>query len=282
MSEVLAKKCENSVRSSAVNENSWEAGKENRPASADAFLTPKGAGSRKRSHDGASKHVSKRCIIESYTQEVVINGECVYRCVLEDGCDYLQKVFRPSNFERHFRLCHPMAYDLLNIGPLAGKSTSPNTEPAITIRMTVQRLLGGIVKMVTIHGLPFEATEWEGFQEVVGPLLKAYNLTINRHNITKYVSKAAEGINFMISQELKGKMFSLKLDIVSKMYRSMLGINCQYINNSGVVVKRNLGEFISYLFMFYYCTGLIASHFIKRNSFYSVMIIFLKVFFESI
>ncbi|XP_021709861.1 uncharacterized protein LOC110679476 [Aedes aegypti] len=134
-----------------------------------------------------------------------------------------------------------MAYDLLNIGPLAGKSTSPNTEPAITIRMTVQRLLGGIVKMVTIHGLPFEATEWEGFQEVVGPLLKAYNLTINRHNITKYVSKAAEGINFMISQELKGKMFSLKLDIVSKMYRSMLGINCQYINNSGVVVKRNLG-----------------------------------------
>ncbi|XP_062698896.1 uncharacterized protein LOC115266423 [Aedes albopictus] len=214
--------------------------KENHPGvvATEPYVTPKKVDNRKRSYDGRG---SKIAIVKSCTQELLLNGESVTRCILEDGCDYIQKVFRQSNFERHFRLCHPVAFDVLGIGPPSEKSSSPNTEPAISIRMTVQRLLGGIVKLVTVHGLPFEAMEWEGFTEVVGPLLKAYNLTINRHNITKYVAKAAEGVNWMISQEVNGRMISLKLDIVSKMYRSMLGINCQYINNSGVVTKRNLG-----------------------------------------
>ncbi|XP_055633221.1 uncharacterized protein LOC129773609 [Toxorhynchites rutilus septentrionalis] len=187
------------------------------------------------------KPPSKRSIITTYTEERLLNGEKMICCVLGENCLYEQKVFRQSNFERHFRLCHPVEYDRLCIGPSAAKSSSPNMEPAITIRMTKQRLVGGIIKMVAIHGLPFEATEWEGFREVVDPLLRAYNLTINRHNITQYVTKAAEGIDWMIGQALNGKLISLKLDIVSKMYRSMLGINCQYINNSGIVVKRNLG-----------------------------------------
>ncbi|XP_062553618.1 uncharacterized protein LOC134218522 [Armigeres subalbatus] len=190
---------------------------------------------------GESRNPSKRSIIRNYTQELFVNGKHNIRCVLVDNCEYSQKLFLQTNFERHFRLCHPAAYELLCIGPAAAKHSSSNAEPAITIRMTKQRLIGGVVKMVTIHGLPFEFTEWDGFQEIVEPLLKAFNLTVNRHNIKQYVAKAAEGIDCLIIQELHGLMISLKMDIVSKMYRSMLGINCQYINNTGAVVKRNLG-----------------------------------------
>lgn len=244
---------ENSLNSGKMSEENGKqsvsdnpARKENHPGvvATEPYVTPKKVDNRKRSYDGRG---SKIAIVKSCTQELLLNGESVTRCILEDGCDYVQKVFRQSNFERHFRLCHPVAFDVLGIGPPSEKSSSPNTEPAISIRMTVQRLLGGIVKLVTVHGLPFEAMEWEGFTEVVGPLLKAYNLTINRHNITKYVAKAAEGVNWMISQEVNGRMISLKLDIVSKMYRSMLGINCQYINNSGVVTKRNLGKWLKHV-----------------------------------
>nr|XP_029732038.1 uncharacterized protein LOC115268145 [Aedes albopictus] len=217
--------------------------------------------------------VTKKSVILAHTKQITVNGEKMLvisgdvlsnltseltieptstvlpwdkilsqqvSCTLEPNCTYMQKVFRSQNFARHFRIAHPSAYNLLCIGePSLNKDDNP--DPSVVIRTSKQKVVGGIVKIHTLHGLPFEAVEWEGFRDILEPQLKAFDLKINRHNVTEYIKTTDDGIDWLIKQELAGLTVSLKLDIVSKMYRSFLGVNCQYVSNHGIIIKRTLG-----------------------------------------
>lgn len=199
---------------------------------------------RKRKHIDSTieEKPTKKSVVLAHTKQIVINAEKMVACALEPNCSYTQKVFRSQNFARHFRLTHPSAYNLLCIGEPTLKADG-TTDPAIIIRTSKQKVVGGVVKLHTLHGLPFNAVEWEGFRDILEPQLKAFNLTINRHNITEYIKTTADGIDWLIKQELAGVTVSLKLDIVSKMYRSFLGVNCQYVSNRGIITKRTLGMY---------------------------------------
>ncbi|XP_062541736.1 uncharacterized protein LOC134209737 [Armigeres subalbatus] len=106
--------------------------------------------------------------------------------------------------------------------------------------MSPKRLLGGLVKMISVNGLPLIGIDWEGMQDVIQPLCEAMNLTVNSHNMRQYVSKVAAGIDKEISMEVEGRLLSLKADIASKMRRSVLGLNAQFVDSKGELQKRTL------------------------------------------
>ena len=49
-------------------------------------------------------------------------------------------------------------------------------------------------------------------------------ISINNHNILKYIDQAAEHIRTFISAALKNRMIMLKYDLITKFRRSILGL----------------------------------------------------------
>lgn len=171
--------------------------------------------------------------------EVLVTGE--HKCTLVDGCAYKQTSLNVANFKRHMKKLHPQEYSDL---PFEDKPTTaelaPKKDGCVTTHMSKVTFLSALVKLVTVDGLPFISMSWEGMQELIHPYCEAFNLVINNQNITDYVQRTAIEIDKVLREELKPRMFSLKIDAASKMHRSVLGINCQFIDEKGVQVKRTL------------------------------------------
>lgn len=154
------------------------------------------------------------------------------------GCEKEFKGFIIGNLKRHFYVVHKDLEESLNDEdlPVAGPS-----KKKIKISMDKSTLCRATIKMVTKDSIPFRILDSEGFREIVDPIYKELGVTINRHNIKDKVSNVAQQIIDMISNELKNKIFSLKIDSATRHGRSILGVNAQFANNKGEIQVRTLG-----------------------------------------
>ncbi|CAI6345244.1 unnamed protein product [Macrosiphum euphorbiae] len=96
--------------------------------------------------------------------------------------------------------------------------------------------------MVTNNGRPFCAVDDSGFRKIINPLLVQFGpeYTINVKNVKENIITKGNLIIKNISEEVKGKLLSLKLDCVTRQNRSILGINVQYMDNNDEVVLKTL------------------------------------------
>lgn len=191
---------------------------------------------------GASAPKKRRsiCDIINKVKKVLPTGE--HRCVVVPDCDYTQSKLVIGNFKRHILTHLSKEYVLLGLGDAEVSKAEEKKDPILPVRMSPVRLLGGLVKLTTLNGLPFKFVEWEGMQDIIRPYCEVMNLTVNCHNIPQFVAKTAARIDKEISTEVAGRMLSLKADIASKMYRSVLGLNAQFVDCNGDLQKRTLGE----------------------------------------
>ncbi|KAL9706562.1 hypothetical protein quinque_010080 [Culex quinquefasciatus] len=79
--------------------------------------------------------------------------------------------------------------------------------------MSKQTVISALIRLVTVHGLPFAAVEWEAVRDLTQPVLNVFKTVINRRNIVEVVDNVAAQIACLIAEELKGSRISLKLDI---------------------------------------------------------------------
>jgi hypothetical protein len=95
------------------------------------------------------------------------------------------------------------------------------------------------VEMVTVNGRPLSIVADSGFRKILDPILDAMpgSVSINPHNIRDGVHEIATKLREMIKVEVKNKLVSVKVDGASRLDRSVLGVNIQYINDGKIVLR---------------------------------------------
>jgi len=77
-------------------------------------------------------------------------------------------------------------------------------------------------------------------------LLTILDFTINSHNIKKHILSASNTIISEINDDVKNNSISLKIDCDKRHFRSIMGVNIQYIKNGKVclatLAMRELNE----------------------------------------
>ena len=124
------------------------------------------------------------------------------------------------------------------------RSVSPQLPgKTAVVRVSKERLLGGVIKLFTKHSLPFNALNWEGVHDILDPQLEPFGIKLNNRNISEYLATVRTTIDHIITEEVDGQMVALKFDSTTKRYRSVLGLNAQFYKNF-ILLKRTLGKLL--------------------------------------
>ncbi|XP_062538921.1 uncharacterized protein LOC134207217 [Armigeres subalbatus] len=84
---------------------------------------------------------------------------------------------------------------------------------------------------------------WSGFRDIINPISNALGVVVNSHNMRDFVNNTAQNIKKIIRSEVSEKIICLKVDAASKLYRSVLGVNCQYMLDGVIeLFERHTGE----------------------------------------
>lgn len=102
----------------------------------------------------------------------------------------------------------------------------------VSVSISPDELKQACLELVTVNGRPFAMLEDSGFKKIVNAITDGYKnekVTINKENIRKMIEPTAEKCKEKIMKEVQNKMISLKVDAASRMSRSFLGINIQFM-----------------------------------------------------
>ncbi|XP_046389430.1 uncharacterized protein LOC124158293 [Ischnura elegans] len=116
----------------------------------------------------------------------------------------------------------------------------------ITIKMSKTRLFEACRELTTKNGRPFSVVEDSGMRMIIDPIVNALreqsgetNLCVNRKNIRDSVQEEAAAMREQIKADVIGRLICLKLDCATRLERSVIGINIQFIME-GKIILRNL------------------------------------------
>ncbi|KAG0437735.1 hypothetical protein HPB47_017308, partial [Ixodes persulcatus] len=113
--------------------------------------------------------------------------------------------------------------------------------PAGTARVSIsdQIIVSACVELCSVNGRPFALMEDSGFRQILDPLLDGLSTktVINAENIRTRVALLADEMREEIRQQVKGRLISLKVDCVTRMDRSMLGVNLQFVSDGKIVLR---------------------------------------------
>ncbi len=109
----------------------------------------------------------------------------------------------------------------------------------IKILMSPELLWDACVRLVTVHGRPFQLIEDKAFQDIVRPIIEGFedSISINSHNVLTGIQEKATHMRLETSQLLQGRIFSLKIDACTRIDRSVLGINAQFIERGKIIFR---------------------------------------------
>lgn len=103
--------------------------------------------------------------------------------------------------------------------------------------MNKKQLIDACVKLVTVNGRPFSIFEDVGMREIIEPILNSLQISINSKNIKTHLNEKASEIKEKIKDEVRGKMVSIKIDSASRLGRSIIGVNIQFISNGKIELR---------------------------------------------
>lgn len=157
--------------------------------------------------------------------------EKVQECLI-NNCKKKLKSASYFNLKRHIQIMHKETAVELGIDEnndlLIHKKKKKETQ--LIIDMDKQTFIKACVKLTTIHALPFSSLEYEGMEDIINPIKKSLNLTMNSNKVLTYIDNAAIEIKNYIKKEIKNKFICLKIDSATKFGRNILGINLQYLH----------------------------------------------------
>jgi hypothetical protein len=78
---------------------------------------------------------------------------------------------------------------------------------------------------------------YEAIKEIDGDIYKILGINPNRKLLKSNIYKAAQEIQCIISNELKNRVFCLKMDIATRLNKSCLGVNAQFIREDKIIIR---------------------------------------------
>ncbi|KAL1474545.1 hypothetical protein MTO96_037891 [Rhipicephalus appendiculatus] len=115
----------------------------------------------------------------------------------------------------------------------------PISSKCVSLEITEDIIMNSCVELVTRNGRPFRLINDSGFRKIIDPVLKALSAkrAITAETVKDRVQEEAKSKREEISQSLKKRMFSLKIDSASRVDRALLGINAQYAENGKLIFQ---------------------------------------------
>ena len=107
----------------------------------------------------------------------------------------------------------------------------------IKINMSDKIFIDACVKLVTVNARPFSIFDDSGMKDIIDPIMNAIKVTVNRTNIKDYVRNKATEIKNTIKSEIHNKLISIKIESATRLGRSIIGINAQYIQNQKIILR---------------------------------------------
>lgn len=133
--------------------------------------------------------------------------------------------------------------------PEKSKEKSTGTTPKINSILTPKNIMINIspdelkkacLELITINGRPISIIEDSGFKKIISGITSGYKnekVVINKQNIRDMIEPTAESVKKAIIKEVKNKFLSLKVDAATRLSRSFLGINIQFIKDDKIVLR---------------------------------------------
>ncbi|KAF2881231.1 hypothetical protein ILUMI_24943 [Ignelater luminosus] len=109
----------------------------------------------------------------------------------------------------------------------------------IKISTSEKLLTNACIELVTVNGRPFSIMDDSGFGKIIEPIIKGLGMKtgLSSELIKSVMSNEAQLIRKNISDCVKDKLISLNVDAVTRLDRSFLGINIQFVENSKIHLK---------------------------------------------
>jgi hypothetical protein len=168
-----------------------------------------------------------------YTQDSESNH---YNC---KHCSYKSPSNHTGNMESHLMRKHKDLYQEI-IGKRkdlrANKSEEvPSQLTRCSMNLSIEEFRKSIVEIVTVNGRPLKYLEDSGFQKIIRPTIEALStierITVSRTSVCPWIHEEAEKLRTEIKLKIKEKMISVKIDLATRLGRSIFGLNAQYVDD---------------------------------------------------
>ncbi|KAG5674184.1 hypothetical protein PVAND_004167 [Polypedilum vanderplanki] len=109
------------------------------------------------------------------------------------------------------------------------------------ITLDLNKTIRGIIRLFLRKNYALSgADDWPKELHTLKQEFDAYNKTLNRRNLRKYIMQAAEQIYQLIANDLKGKLPSIMFDSASRDKRHVFSASLRYLNGKEII-ERTLG-----------------------------------------
>lgn len=145
-----------------------------------------------------------------------------------------------SNIKRHYETVH--GKKITNTDEVQSTAMLPSSSKrrsnSISITMDKNEFILCCVGLVTVKHMPFRIFDDDDyFKKIIRPYEEHYKININSRNIVDKVNTVANKIKEKISKNVFKKMMCLKIDVATRMDKSILGINIQYVKESKIYIN---------------------------------------------
>ena len=105
--------------------------------------------------------------------------------------------------------------------------------------MDEKTLTDACVNLVAVHGQPFALIDLPAFQKIVKPIVRGLGSSVSMSgaSVRGLLENKCNDLKASIREELKGRLLCLKMDCCSRLGRSILGVNVQFIKNARIVIR---------------------------------------------
>lgn len=170
------------------------------------------------------------------TQLVAYNKDTNFsKCLL---CEKELKGYILGNIKRHYETIHNHNFDLIGPSTSDKNITKRQSSNQFSAKLNKTNFLKCCVGMVTVKNIPFRIFDDDRyFKQIIEPYESQFNLNLNSKNIVEYINLTANNIKNHLKQNLAKKMLSLKVDVATRMGKSILGINVQYMKDCKIIIN---------------------------------------------
>ena len=107
----------------------------------------------------------------------------------------------------------------------------------VSVEIDCETVKRALVNLLTVDGRPFSMINDIGFRMIINPILSALNMCVNLEKLNSFINEEYDKVKLCLEFDLKGKLLPIKMDIVKKRDRSVLGVNVQFVKNDELIIK---------------------------------------------
>ncbi|XP_049709158.1 uncharacterized protein LOC126058202 [Elephas maximus indicus] len=100
----------------------------------------------------------------------------------------------------------------------------------LKVKLDKQTLAGAYVELATVNGCSFELIEYSEFCKILNPIIASIgqNFSVNLENIREMIPHLFLKLSSKFSSNLEKQIVALKVDVASRLSRSVLGIDVRF------------------------------------------------------